>query len=542
MAPKPLSDDACRVCGKEDDEEFLVLCDGCDRPFHTACVQGCTCCNLKPRNNFSRKPAVPEGDWFCKFCAGRIPPLEEGKAPVSSVFVWGDNEDGQCALPDSEAKAIWKPTKVHELDGIGVLGIACGETFTYVLCNDANLYSAGTGPCGQLGHQDIVHEKLVHFRLMESMTEDKRSKGEGRFSQIHAGTNFGLVVTTEGHAYTWGNGEVGQLGHQDNKNKKVPKKISALRELEVPVELAACGSDFVIMTTKDSGDDQFNTQQPGVFMSMGSNTQAQLADGSAKNQWVPQLLNNDAPDITSVENLDIKEPAEFLLGRDITQLAAGRAHAAAVVAGTKGLWTWGYGERGQVGHSKPSPPPGQSKFFRSQFRVPRPRFIQAFKNDVVKYVACGGQHTFVLLQDGRLFAMGDNEFGQLGVKRGASSEENCVDEPVHVTAFGSDKSIKQICCGDDFSVALTTTGDVYSWGRGQIGQLGLGESQTGPLDTPTKVPDLPVIQKLSVGLNQVFAIEFTDVTLPPPIVRAGAKKGGKRGASQSDTKAKKAKK
>ena len=46
-----------------------------------------------------------------------------------------------------------------------------------------------------------------------------------------------MVVTTAGHVYTWGNGEFGQLGHQENKNKKVPKKISALRELEVPVEL-----------------------------------------------------------------------------------------------------------------------------------------------------------------------------------------------------------------------------------------------------------------------------------------------------------------
>ncbi|KAI9989854.1 hypothetical protein PInf_020141 [Phytophthora infestans] len=145
MAPMTMSDDACRVCGKEDDEDFLVLCDGCDRAFHTACVQGCTCCNTKPRNNFARKPAVPEGDWFCKFCAGRIPAVEDGKAPVSSVFVWGDNEDGQLALPDSDAKVIWKPTKVHELDGIGILDIACGETCTYALCNDANLYSAGTG-------------------------------------------------------------------------------------------------------------------------------------------------------------------------------------------------------------------------------------------------------------------------------------------------------------------------------------------------------------------------------------------------------------
>jgi alpha-tubulin suppressor-like RCC1 family protein len=135
---------------------------------------------------------------------------------------------------------------------------------------------------------------------------------------------------------------------------------------------------------------------------------------------------------------------------------------------------------------------------------------------VVKFVACGGQHTLVLLQDGRLFAMGDNEHGQLGVERGATSEENCVVDPVQVAAFGSDKPIKQIGCGGDFSVALTTSGDVYAWGRGQLGQLGLGESQTGPLDTPTKVPELPSIQKLAVGYNQVFAIEFTDGTCDPP--------------------------
>ena len=59
-----------------------------------------------------------------------------------------------------------------------------------------------------------------------------------RFAHIHAGAHFGLVVTTAGHVYTWGNGEHGQLGHQENKNKKVPKKISALRELEVPVDLS----------------------------------------------------------------------------------------------------------------------------------------------------------------------------------------------------------------------------------------------------------------------------------------------------------------
>uniref|UniRef100_K3WH42 PHD-type domain-containing protein n=1 Tax=Globisporangium ultimum (strain ATCC 200006 / CBS 805.95 / DAOM BR144) TaxID=431595 RepID=K3WH42_GLOUD len=532
MAPMQLTEDACRVCGKEDDEEFLVLCDGCDKPYHTMCHVGCVCCNQKPKGMFNRKPAVPEGDWFCKFCAGHIPALAEGTKPVSSIFAWGDNEDGQLGLgPEAnDVKSVWTPTKVHDLDGIGVLTIACCETATVILCNDANLYSAGTGGSGQLGHQDMVHEKLTKFRKLEAMTEDKRSKGEGRFEQVHAGRDFVAAITTQGHMYTWGNGEFGQLGHQENKIKKIPKKISALREMEIPVELAACGFDFTIFTSAESDDDsQFNTQKPGVFMSMGANVQGQLGDGSGKNQWVPQLLNKDGPSRTSVENQDIEDPQEFLMGRDIRILVAGKSHAAAVTTGMKGLWTWGYGESGQLGHPKPAPAPGQSKFFRSQFRVPRPRFVKTFMNDVVAQVACGGQHTLVLLQDGRLFGMGDNTNGQLGVKvdSDSDSESKSIELPVHITHFSSSMTGKlaQIACGDEYSVALTDGGDVYSWGKGQYGQLGLGEKQVGPLDTPTKIPDLPKIKKVFTGPNQVFAIEFTDETLPPPLYAPGTKRG-----------------
>lgn len=129
MAPMQMSDDACRVCGKEDDEEFLVLCDGCDRAFHTSCAQGCTCCNTKPRNNFARKPAVPRATGSASSapaaCPSSVRPLllrvsspvaplklrdgrltvctccaraEEGKKPVSSVFAWGTTRMGRCVV------------------------------------------------------------------------------------------------------------------------------------------------------------------------------------------------------------------------------------------------------------------------------------------------------------------------------------------------------------------------------------------------------------------------------------------------------------
>ncbi|XP_059792192.1 bromodomain adjacent to zinc finger domain protein 2A isoform X1 [Balaenoptera ricei] len=45
----------CLVCRKGDNDEFLLLCDGCDRGCHIYC--------LRPKME-----AVPEGDWFCAVC------------------------------------------------------------------------------------------------------------------------------------------------------------------------------------------------------------------------------------------------------------------------------------------------------------------------------------------------------------------------------------------------------------------------------------------------------------------------------------------
>ena len=52
-----MSDAACMVCGLSSDPvtELVLLCDGCDKEAHLACV-GLT--------------QVPTGDWFCSSCRG----------------------------------------------------------------------------------------------------------------------------------------------------------------------------------------------------------------------------------------------------------------------------------------------------------------------------------------------------------------------------------------------------------------------------------------------------------------------------------------
>lgn len=45
-------DEHCAICHKDDNEDML-LCDGCPKAFHLACL------GLQ---------AVPDGDWYCAVC------------------------------------------------------------------------------------------------------------------------------------------------------------------------------------------------------------------------------------------------------------------------------------------------------------------------------------------------------------------------------------------------------------------------------------------------------------------------------------------
>ncbi|XP_037542866.1 bromodomain adjacent to zinc finger domain protein 2B [Nematolebias whitei] len=56
----------CQLCQKGDNEELLLLCNGCDKGCHTYCHN-------------PKITTVPEGDWFCSFCVAK----ENGQLPHS---------------------------------------------------------------------------------------------------------------------------------------------------------------------------------------------------------------------------------------------------------------------------------------------------------------------------------------------------------------------------------------------------------------------------------------------------------------------------
>ncbi|EDO43659.1 predicted protein, partial [Nematostella vectensis] len=91
-----------------------------------------------------------------------------------------------------------------------------------------------------------------------------------------------------------------------------------------------------------------------------------------------------------------------------------------------------------------------------------PAKLPFFEGKRVVDIACGGQHSVVLLDNGETYAWGDSSSGQCGIgKCDNNSAEKHETQPQ-----ATDVKIKSIACGDCHTLALSSRGTVWAWGLG----------------------------------------------------------------------------
>ena len=106
--------------------------------------------------------------------------------------------------------------------------------------------------------------------------------------------------------------------------------------------------------------------------------------------------------------------------------------------------------------------------------IPTPKIIASD----IKTAALGKSHTLFLKTDGTLHALGQNKVGQCGWR--GNIKQSGVLKACIVTGAKKDddfvcKFVK-IACGEDFSVALSDEGVMYTTGSAEFGQLANGET------------------------------------------------------------------
>lgn len=135
------------------------------------------------------------------------------------------------------------------------------------------------------------------------------------------------------------------------------------------------------------------------------------------------------------------------------------------------------------------------------------------KNGRIVHVAAGSDFTLATTSSDQLYGFGDNQYGELGnATNNGSHAAN--PTPTLITLPGKNGTISQIAAGTDHSAVLTSTGQLYTFGGNYYGQLGnsTNSGTSNPNPTPATV-SLPAssgkIVQIAAGSSHTLALTST---------------------------------
>lgn len=196
-------------------------------------------------------------------------------------------------------------------------------------------------------------------------------------------------------------------------------------------------------------------------------------------------------------------------------VAAGNDHV--VVLTTHGnIYTWGTGERGQL---------GRKVLERHKINGTAPeRIVIGARTNRAVLVGAGNYASFAVDTDGTVWGWGANSTGQTGTGYVNPSTDREVHSPKKVLGLsaeelGGGERVIQIAGGDDHTLFLTSQGRVFACGLSIGGQLGLADDDVAFKDRkspdfldrpvlvsmPEELEDDPVVQ-ISAGTRTSMAI------------------------------------
>ncbi|CBI19816.3 hypothetical protein VitviT2T_027829 [Vitis vinifera] len=164
----------------------------------------------------------------------------------SLAFGW--NKHGQLGSGSVKNEVELSPVRCLVSE---VKTVACGAEFTVWLSSaeGASILTAGLPQYGQLGHgtDNEYNSKDSSVRL--AYEPQPRPKAIASLSgetivKVACGTNHTVAVDSSGHVYTWGFGGYGRLGHREQKDEWVPRRVEVFQRQNVlpPEAVISAGS------------------------------------------------------------------------------------------------------------------------------------------------------------------------------------------------------------------------------------------------------------------------------------------------------------
>ena len=169
--------------------------------------------------------------------------------------------------------------------------------------------------------------------------------------------------------------------------------------------------------------------------------------------------------VGDLNDREVPEAVGALADVPIVHVACGKYHTAAISADGE-VFAWGLESSGQLGLGPKRP------------KAPTPTRVDALSGIGAVALSCGSYHTLALTAEGEVYSCGfGGSFwnGAGGLGHGDRTQR---ETPEKLGAFGEASGVRavSISAGGYHSVALDSEGAMWSWGRGEWGRLGFGDS------------------------------------------------------------------
>ena len=370
----------------------------------------------------------------------------------SDGTLWGcgRNDAGQLGLGDTTNRTTFTQITTNTDD---IKKIYCGCSHTFILENDGTLWACGGNGSGELGLGD-TNNRTTFTQITTNADNIK---------EIYCGGCHTLILKNDGTLWGCGYNGYGNLGSGDTTNKNTFTQITTNAN---DIKEIYCGYNHTFILKND-----------GTLWGTVLNTEGELGLGDTTHR-------NTFTQITTNTN-------------DIKSIYCGQNHTI-MLKNDGTLWECGRNNVGQLGL-------GDSNN--------RTTFTQITTNtNDIKSIYCGWNHTFILKNDGTLWGTGYNAYGQLGL--GYTGHRYTFTEITTNT-----DNVKSVYCGGNHTFILKNDGTLWGCGWNNYDQLGLGDTTNRTTFTqvttnaddikslPNQHKDIPTIIKvydLNTGLIETL--------------------------------------
>ncbi|XP_067850559.1 probable E3 ubiquitin-protein ligase HERC4 isoform X2 [Heptranchias perlo] len=243
---------------------------------------------------------------------------DSGTSHILFLSETGNVFHSEVKSKESAAKSkdfsIVKPQIFKSLSETNIIQVACGNNHSLALSKDGRLFAWGQNTYGQLG--------LGTEDLSQCNPQCVKSLTGVPVAQITAGGEHSFAMSLSGTVFGWGRNNHGQLGLNDTEDKHNPNYVKLL-ECKKTIHVS-CGEEHTAVLTKD-----------GLVFTFGAGSYGQLGHNSTKDEIKPRFV------------------AE-LFGNKVSQIACGSYHTLVFVASSGKIYSFGRGEKGQLGNGRTS--------------------------------------------------------------------------------------------------------------------------------------------------------------------------------------------